>query len=330
VAAVIMVAVLVHDYSRSRRIDAALRAGVLFALPFAVSAAFLAWLNARLYGSPFVSGYGTASQLFALDNIPRNATRYLRWLLDTQTPIVLLGLAGPAVAAWRRRLASGSPSPGHGWFGLAFTAVVVSCYLPYSTFDDWWYLRFLLPLIPVLLVLTMPVLVQSVSHAPAMLRVPMLATVVGLLATYCVSLAVERDAFRLQRLESRYEAAGAFAAGQLPANAILLSVQESGPLRMYGGRTTVRFDYLDPHGLDAAVAFLDHAGYRPYFALEAWEEAQFRDRFSRHSALGLLDWPPVADVGKPVRVRFYDPRDRRRFLAGEPVATSRSPTAARG
>jgi len=71
------------------------------------------------------------------------------------------------------------------------------------------------------------------------------------------------------------------------------------------------------------VAFLARAGRRPYFVLEAWEEAQFRERFAGSSALGLLDWPPMAEVGAPVKVRFYDPRDRRRFLAGEPVTTAR-------
>ena len=97
---------------------------------------------------------------------------------------------------------------------------------------------------------------------------------------------------------------------------------------MYGLRTTVRFDHLDPQGLDDAVRFLDRAGYRPYFVLEAWEETQFRDRFARSSPLGLLDWPPIAEVGTPVKVRFYDPRDRQRFLAGEPVATMRDPLRA--
>jgi len=152
---------------------------------------------------------------------------------------------------------------------------------------------------------------------------------VALLGSYYVAVASERSAFDLRRLESRYLAAGAFASRDLPPNAILLSVQESGPLRLYGGRTTVRFDQLDAQGLDAAVQFLDRAGYRPYFVLEAWEEAQFRDRFSRHSALGLLDWPPMAEVGRPVKVRFFDPRDRRRFFAGEPVATARDPIEAR-
>jgi hypothetical protein len=95
---------------------------------------------------------------------------------------------------------------------------------------------------------------------------------------------------------------------------------------MYGNRTTLRFDHLDPQGLEAAVAFLDRTGNRPYFVLEAWEEAQFRNRFSRSSGLGLLDWPPMAEVGSPVKVRFYDPRDRERFLAGERITTVHDPS----
>ncbi len=141
---------------------AALRAGVLFAFPLAASAAFLAWLNMRLYGSPFVSGYGPASQLFALDNIPSNAARYVRWLLDTQTPILLFGPGGSG----RRGLAAAPEArtrPRRDMSGSAsrLRRLVTACYLPYSTFDDWWYLRFLLPLIPVLLILAMAVLVQA-------------------------------------------------------------------------------------------------------------------------------------------------------------------------
>ena len=104
---------------------------------------------------------------------------------------------------------------------------------------------------------------------------------------------------------------------------MLFSVQESGPLRLYGERTTIRFDYIEPGGLDGAVAFLQQAGYQPYFAVEDWEEAQFRARFAAASALGSLDWPPAAEIGSPVKVRLYDPRDRARYLAGESVRTVR-------
>jgi hypothetical protein len=326
VAAPLLAAVLWHAHSRYRTAGASLRAASVFALPLAATAAFLAWLNTRLYGSPLASGYGTVSELFALANVPVNASRYVRWMIETQTPIILVGAVAPLVACLGWRRAPGKRSLVQGWFGLTFAALVLACYLPYLTFEEWWYLRFLLPAIPVLLVLTTPVLVRLVSNAPATLRGPLLAVGVGLLATHYLAVAHGRSAFDLQRLESRYVAAGAFASRALPRNAVLLSVQESGSLRMYGSRTTLRFDYLDPHGLDQAVEFLDRVGNRPYFVLEAWEEAQFRDRFARSSALGLLDWPPMAEVGTPVKVRFYDPHDRRRFLAGEPAATARDST----
>ncbi len=211
------------------------------------------------------------------------------------------------------------------WFNLGFAALVVALYLPDATFTEWSYLRFLLPALPILLALSAAVVLRLISALPAAARLPILVVGLALLAGHYVATAGGRDAFRLQRLESRYRAAGAYAARSLPPTAVLLSVQESGPLRLYGGRTTVRFDHLDPGGLDAAVADLQQAGYRPYFALEAWEEAQFRERFSGASALGLLDWPPIAEVGSPVKVRFYDPHDRPRFLAGDRVRTARDP-----
>ncbi len=330
IALLVTAAVAAHAHVRHRNPRAMLRAAIMCTVPLAAAAGFLAWLNTRLYGSPFVSGYGAASELFALANMPVNAGRYTRWLLDTQTPIVLLGLATPfAARSWKPGTPGVSP-PAQAWFGLGFAALVLACYLPYSPFEEWWYLRFLLPAIPVLLILAMAVLVRLALAAPAVTRVPLLVACVGLLAWHYVATASERSAFALDRLESRYLAAGAFASRALPERAVLLSVQESGPLRMYGGRATVRFDHLDPQGLDAAVQFLDREGHRPYFVLEAWEEPQFRERFAASSALGLLDWPPIAEVGKPVRVRFYDPRDRQRHLAGELVTTAREPPAGAG
>ena len=82
---------------------AALRAAGAFALPLAAAVGFLLWLNARLYGSPFMSGYGAASGLFALGNVAVNAGRYTRWLLETQTPVVLIGIAAPFVRHAARR-----------------------------------------------------------------------------------------------------------------------------------------------------------------------------------------------------------------------------------
>jgi hypothetical protein len=318
-----------------------LRHAALFAAPVVAALGFLGFLNSHWYGHPLASGYGTAGELFATAYIPVNFDRYVSWMLDTQTPLVLLGLAAPALA-WLdlsrpRGMTTGTAGtagapaatsdvmrPGAAWFGLGFAALVLAAYLPYSPFTEWSYLRFLLPGLPVLLILSAAVLLRPIGLLPASARVPTVILAVSLLAGRYVSTAAGRDAFNLQRIESRYQDAGAYAATSLPSTAILLSVQESGPLRHYGGRTTLRFDHLDPQELDSTVNYLERAGYRPYFALEAWEEAQFRDRFGRATVLGQLDWPPAAEIGSPVKVRFYDPRDRERYFAGDHVPTVRA------
>jgi hypothetical protein len=321
--------VALRSFRHTRSTSAALRALTAFTVPLAVATGFLLWLNNYWYGTPLGSGYGSAGELFALAHVPINITRYPRWLLETQTPVVVIGLLAP-VAVWFARPAAAGGARGRGpamLFALGFIALVFGSYLPYAPFDEWWYLRFLLPALPLLLVLTSAGLSGLAERIPAWLRVPVVALALTALATHYVATARDRQVFELHELEARYAAAGRYVARHLPVGAVLLSVQESGSLRLYGGRTTIRFDYLDPQGLDAAVRYLQQAGYQPYFALEAWEETQFRDRFSQASGLGRLDWPPVAEVGHPVKVRFYDPRDRQRFLDGATVTTFKEPNA---
>jgi hypothetical protein len=317
--------VALGSFRHSRSPSRAASALAAFAVPLSVGTGFLLWVNNHWYGDPLGSGYGSASELFALANVPINIIRYPRWLIETQTPVAVVGALAPAAAWWGWSDAAGG---GRGrvpamLFALGFIAIVLGSYLAYSPFDDWWYLRFLLPALPLLLILTSAVLLGVAERIPAWLRAPVVILALTALATHYVATARDRKAFELHEIESRYVAAGTYAARHLPAGAVLLSIQESGSLRLYGGRTTIRFDYLDPQGLDAAVQYLQQSGHQPYFALETWEEAQFRDRFSRASGLGRLDWPPAAEVGHPVSVRFYDPRDRRRFLDGGAVTTFR-------
>src|SRR5207245_5515340 len=67
-----------------------------FALAVLPSFCLIALVNAYLYGSPLLSGYGGLGTLYALGNGPINVTRYGGWLLTTQTPPRPLALAGPA------------------------------------------------------------------------------------------------------------------------------------------------------------------------------------------------------------------------------------------
>ena len=102
-------------------------------------------LNARLYGSPFQSGYGDLYELFAWSHVPVNLEHYGRTWVRTGSPLVLLAFGAPWVVARERRPMAWAIG------GLAVALSVV--YLAYRPFDEWWYLRFLLPAVALSLVM---------------------------------------------------------------------------------------------------------------------------------------------------------------------------------
>lgn len=316
------------------------RTGVFVA---ALTPGVIVWLalNWRWYGHPLVSGYGAAGDLYSLSTIGTNAARYAEWLVGTQTPFILIGLVSPFVVWLAARRAAralrdapaapdgrdaepaGAGLAGTHAYALVYAGLVALGYLPYASFEDWSYLRFLLPAFPVLLVTSCTVALELLRRLPAVARGPALALGVALLASIELTGARDGHVFDLHRLERRYVEAGRWAGRALPETAVFLAVQQSGSLRYYAGRPTLRWDALDPAWLDRALAHLRRRGHEPYFVLEAWEEEQFRQHLSGASSLGELDWPPAAEIAGPTRVRFYDPRDRAKFAAGEHVSTTR-------
>jgi len=145
-----------------------------------------------------------------------------------------------------------------------------------------------------------------------------LAIVTTALAASFVREARDRQAFRLARLESRFERAGRYVAEQLPANAIVFTTWHSGSVRFYGHRRTLVWDALDPAWLDRAVDDVRARGLEPYLLFESPEERAFRQRFSG-SALGALDWPPAVEILSQVRI--YRPSDREAYRGGTATPT---------
>jgi hypothetical protein len=215
--------------------------------------------------------------------------------------------------------------------------VNLALYVPYTVFDDWSYLRFLLPTIPLLLILVVAVLdaiqrrirvaacgqgrlspspqsgyVGPRKAAPTYEWVS--AVVVIALAVMYVREARERPTFVLQELEARFERAGRFVGARLPPNAAIVTSSESGSVRFYAGRKTLVWDGLERASLERAIAFLRAKGHEPYLLFERREEPDFRQRFSG-SAVARLDWPPMAEVASQVRI--YRPEDRDRYLQGD-------------
>jgi hypothetical protein len=268
------------------------------------------WLNWHLYGSPLRSGYGSLEELYAWGNAWANLARYPRWVVETQTPLVLLAFVAPFFLPPRDVAGFGESRPrGTAAVWLCGILLLFGLYLFYQPFEEWWYVRFIQPMFPPLLVLTIVTLVALVS--PVKRVAPLLATaiavlLVGLLAWRGVRYATEQGASEVWRAEQRYIEAGEYVKSTLPERAAIISMQHSGSVRYYSGRLSVRYDVLRPTDLDLVVQELRRLGYEPYVLLDDWEEPIFKERFGAHSALGSLERGLIGAT-RDGRVRVYRP-----------------------
>lgn len=111
-------------------------------LPAAIA---FALINRAAYGSMFVTGYGSVHEFFGAQWTVASAKNYARWLPVVLSPLVVLALLAPWHRTVSRRVL---------WAHGVSVVVIASCYLfYYFTHREWWYLRFLLPAFPSLLVL---------------------------------------------------------------------------------------------------------------------------------------------------------------------------------
>jgi hypothetical protein len=274
----------------------------------------VALVNARLYGSPLASGYGPLNELYALANLPTNLRLFAGWTLEVQTPL-LLAAAIPVIAP---QWTAARPVRGLSILTAGTIAVVVASYLFYLPFDAWWYLRFLLPAGPVLLVLSAAGIEAIVRRWAEPIHVVLTAGVLAGWSAYGVYAADSRSVFEFGRGERAYVEIGRYLAEHTEPEAVILSNQYSGAVRHYADRLTLRYERLPPGWLDRVIAELQARGRHPYLVLTASEEAEFRKRFAGAGGAGALDWKPVA-VHAVAPVSVYDAVDRSRTQSPEIV-----------
>ena len=288
-----------------------------FALAAAPFVLVVLFLNHVLYGHPLRVGYGAASDLFSVASVAPNMRNYGTALFETQLGLPLVGLLAPVVLGRDKR--------GCIWLALGMSAATAVIYFLYNPFPEWWYLRFLLPALVLLIALTASVAVAGGEALARLLNTKAMTVhlvtilLTAAVAAYGIIVAGERQTFDLHRVEGRFRQTGRVVREQLPANAAFVTVWQSGTMRYHAGRDAVLWDSLDPAWLDRAVAWLREQEREPFILLEEWEEPLFRQRFAAASALGQLDWPPRYEIRRQARI--FVPDDRARYMRGERVRT---------
>jgi hypothetical protein len=277
---------------------------VLGVLPGCVAVAVI---NGYLYGAPWKSGYGSLASLFALNHILPNLRLYTSWMWQSQTPVIFLAAITPVLAIARRAEAAHRSRRGLVLMWSGFAVVIFACYLPYSVFDNWFWLRFLLPAWPVVLLMASLAIVQLCRWLlPRRAHRLAVTAVVVLVVWRHVDFLSHTETFNLKSGEQKSRVVGEYIARQLPERAVFLAIMQTGSVRYYANRTTIRFDRIPPESLDNAVHDLRTLGYHPYAVFEEGEEAYFKQLFQNQSRLASLDWPPVMVRRGPVPIRVYD------------------------
>ena len=285
-----------------------------FTLGVMAAVGFLATLNARLYGSPFRTGYGDAGWLFSWSHVPANFRIYFGWLISSQTPLILAGIAALVWPA--RRLWPSLEDP------LLFR-VITCClaalwlfYFVYFPFEDWWFLRFMLTSWPFIM-LGLAAAIAAFAHT-SHLRLIVCTWLVVVLGVHALNESRLRGVFGLWRGDREWVAAARATQDAIPSTSVVISKLHSGSVRYYGGRMTLEYSWLDPAWLDRTVAWLSDRGAAPHALLARLEVAEFKARFRGSATLARLDEPPV--------FQFPDTGLALYALSGTPPAATRAVT----
>jgi hypothetical protein len=267
----------------------------------AASPGFLipAWANWRLFGSPFVSGYGTVETIYDWSHVLPNLERYSRLLVRSWAVPALAGFVVVMIPAKRMwpRITDRSLLIGVALFVFS----LVAQYLAYEPVTGEGYLRLLLP--------CWPFVMTGAARVALMLARPgWLAALVGVAVVLQGASGVRRACANNgcdHRSERKYPSAGQIVRSRTEPSSVIYSFQHSGSLRYYGGRMTLRYDILDPAWLDRSVDWLARRGVHSYALLDDWELERFRERFAGQERLKQLDKPIVIYHGT-VGARFFD------------------------
>lgn len=261
------------------------RCWVAFGFGGVPGALFFVLHSHAAYGRFFTTGYGDSAQLEG-QWVGMTLFHYIHWLPLLFTPAIVAFLALPFVPRPERRNAVVLGS----WF-----VVLAAFYAGYRyTHETWWYLRFLLPAAPALVIGALLVLRTAVR---ARLSPPFATVTLGIAVAVAIGWNVhwikKLSALSSKHSEQTYLLTTDWLKAHLPPNAVIAAMQETGALQYYTDFTFVRWDWLHPDTFDALTRAVT-ANRQPLYAILHPYEWQEQGAFKEHMPSGT--WTQIGSV----------------------------------
>jgi len=276
-------------------------AWLAFAMGAAPGIGALGFYNATLYGHPLRTGYSNPSELFSLGHLLPTLLHFARWLNVLFTPVLLLLILGLPRLRSRSPVAVGVLA---SWLG-AF--VLFYAFYHFSR-ETWWYLRFILPALPALILGSLLVAYEANKWLAARFQprhVHAVALVVFCLLTANQVRLIDRlDVTHTKRDESVYREAAEWTREHLPEEAVVAAVQCSGSQFFYTDLPILRWDRVEPQRFEEISRALAASGWSLYavlFPFEAKKEGGAFDDMPGH-------WVEIG-AARHVRIFALTPED---------------------
>jgi hypothetical protein len=245
-----------------------------FALGAAPLAGALGVYNTVQYGAPWVSGYPPMAREFKLRYFPASLKHYALWFSRFFSPLFL--------PAWLASLSSACRREKNQLLLAVWAIPFLLFYGFYKYTDDaWWYLRFVLPALPAMLLAAALFAHRLVGRLFS--RKPLAVwgasglflLALGFSLVWCARLGVKG----LARGERVYPEAVALAQERLRPEDVLFASQCSGSVYFYSDRGLVRQDLLRERDLLRLLERIEQEGRQAFLLLLGGETLDFPRRY---------------------------------------------------
>jgi hypothetical protein len=259
--------------------------------------AILLWINNELYGSPLASGYGNVWRLFKAEYFGMTMRHFAYWLTELHTPVVTLGFLASLLLFRKQPITLVILWIWSGSFILFYAFY-------YYSHLVWWYLRFILPAVPALVIGSVFSLRSVSNYLGKATRQPWLpaALCAGLLLYICFSeiAAYKGNIYFDGRKKNNYLMLNQWMEENATPGDVFLSMQTSGAIYYYTNHAIMRYDLLREGDWDIVRNYMK--GYEGNLYATVFPfEIEKKEVFSKHTP---GEWVKVEKLGHMTVMRL--------------------------